>query len=257
MKKKVFYLSLMLVAALMVSSCKKDELKDDDPKKEEGKSDNPDKQSTIYTVTFDTDGGSPLVQSQKIEKGSTVSEPDNLEKQDYIFLFWHLSSDATAYDFKTPVTADITLVAQWTPAVVKAKYTIPNVMVTYDYSGSLLAGMRAHYIIEWPEAPGATEYKLYLETQGKTYLRTTTTNLSVSSYEIFLSTATDTYYYWVTAVVDGVETSRPANGGIKVAYTVSRSTRTCIPGGPPLYQCNYITTGSDSVSRSVSQNPIE
>jgi len=242
----------MLSALLLLASCGKD----DGSKNGSSTTGNDPAKGTTCTVTFDTDGGSPLVQSQKIETGGTVSIPVNPEKQDYLFRFWHLSDATTAYDFNMPITANITLVAEWIPAVVKAKYTTPNVAVTYKYSGSVFAGMNANYVIDWPEVPGAIEYKVYLNISGDTYLRTTTAELSISSYELFIDAKTYIYYYWVIAVVDNIETLRPANGGIKVTYTVSRSTQIYIPGGPPYYIGSYQTIGSDNVSRQIEQNPI-
>ena len=143
--------------------------------------------------------------------------------------------------------------AAWSPFV-QARYTTPNLAVIF-YPGS--AG--ANYIIEWPAVPGATEYKVYKSTangDGRTLI-TTTADLSVSDAEI-LVTGTTPLYYWVTAVTNDIETPRPANGGIKVIYTVSRSSQTCISFSPITYMCNnWITLGSDNVSRSVTQNPIE
>ena len=67
-----------------------------------------------YTVTFDSDGGSSVT-AQTVEYGSKATEPDPAPtKSDYTFAGWTLSGEA--YDFDTPVTADITLVATWTPA---------------------------------------------------------------------------------------------------------------------------------------------
>ncbi len=68
------------------------------------------KWNDIYTVTFDTDGGSSI-QSQKVEKGKTVKEPTSPTKENSVFDGWKLGEDT--YDFSTPVTSNITLVARW------------------------------------------------------------------------------------------------------------------------------------------------
>ena len=67
-----------------------------------------------FTVTFNSDGGSS-VDAQTVPDGGTATEPDPAPtKADYTFGEWQLSG--VAYDFTTPVTEDITLVATWTPA---------------------------------------------------------------------------------------------------------------------------------------------
>lgn len=66
-----------------------------------------------YTVSFDTDGGS-TVDSQAVTSGSTATKPADPTKDGFIFGGWYSDSElTTAYDFTTPVTADITLYAKW------------------------------------------------------------------------------------------------------------------------------------------------
>ena len=67
-----------------------------------------------HTVTFDSNGGS-AVAPQDVLDGETATEPDPAPTKDgYTFHEWQLSG--VAYNFSTPVTADITLVADWTAA---------------------------------------------------------------------------------------------------------------------------------------------
>ena len=68
-------------------------------------------------VKFDVDGGS-LVDSQIIVEGAKATKPDDPTKEHYTFDGWYTDDDTflEAYDFATPVTADITLYAKWTPA---------------------------------------------------------------------------------------------------------------------------------------------
>ena len=73
-----------------------------------------DKEKTIYTITFDTGGGSPVPQAQKIEEGETASAPSvNPIRDGYSFLFWHLEGSVNAYNFQTPVNANLVLYARW------------------------------------------------------------------------------------------------------------------------------------------------
>ena len=75
-----------------------------------------------YTVTFDSNGGSS-VSSQTVVSGAKATKPSTPARNGYIFVNWTLNGKT--YDFNTPVTSNITLVAQWkkveTPVV---KYTV-------------------------------------------------------------------------------------------------------------------------------------
>ena len=69
-----------------------------------------------YTVTFNSYGGTPVPPAQEVEYGLTATKPDAPTLKGYTFAFWYLGEDeenATAYDFNTPVTENITLTAKW------------------------------------------------------------------------------------------------------------------------------------------------
>jgi uncharacterized repeat protein (TIGR02543 family) len=83
----------------------------------------------VYTVTFDSYGGTPVPPKQEVKYGLTATKPADPTLKGYTFAFWYLGEDeqnATAYDFNTPVTGDITLTAKWNIN----KYT-----VTFDSYG--------------------------------------------------------------------------------------------------------------------------
>lgn len=63
-----------------------------------------------YTVTFNSDGGS-TVEEQIIVNGQVAKEPDAPTKTNFIFVCW--LSNGEPFDFDTPITSDITLVAKW------------------------------------------------------------------------------------------------------------------------------------------------
>ena len=64
-----------------------------------------------YTVTFNSDGGS-AVAAQTVNSGETATKPANPTKEGYTFAGWYLGDNE--YNFSTPVTGNITLVAHWT-----------------------------------------------------------------------------------------------------------------------------------------------
>lgn len=83
----------------------------------------------VYTVTFDSYGGTPVPPKQEVEYGHKATKPADPTLKGYTFAFWYLGEDeqnATAYDFDTPVTENITLTAKWT----QNTYT-----VTFDPNG--------------------------------------------------------------------------------------------------------------------------
>lgn len=66
-----------------------------------------------HTVTFNTNGGTPVA-SQSVEDGGTITSPKDPTREGYEFKGWLL--DGKSYNFKTPVTSDITLTADWAKA---------------------------------------------------------------------------------------------------------------------------------------------
>ncbi len=66
--------------------------------------------ATVCTVTFDSAGGT-TVSAEEVIEGGTVIAPAAPTREGYTFVAWML--DGVAYDFETPVTEDITLVASW------------------------------------------------------------------------------------------------------------------------------------------------
>ncbi len=82
-----------------------------------------------YTVTFNAYGGFPTPDKQHVKSGEKAVLPAEPTLKGHTFAFWYLGDDeenATAYDFDTPVTGDITLTAKWNIN----KYT-----VTFDSYG--------------------------------------------------------------------------------------------------------------------------
>ncbi len=67
-----------------------------------------------FTVSFNTNGGTP-VPSQRVREGGKATRPKNPTYEGNEFVGWYL--DGVEYDFKTPVTKDITLEARWDGAL--------------------------------------------------------------------------------------------------------------------------------------------
>ena len=67
----------------------------------------------IFTVSFDLAGGGPAIASQSVYEGHLAVRPTDPTRARFTFVDWYLGT--SPYDFTTPVTADIELVARWTP----------------------------------------------------------------------------------------------------------------------------------------------
>jgi len=68
---------------------------------------------TRYTITFESDGGS-TIKDQKVKEGGTVKKPQDPTKSGWFFVNWFSDQTLeTKYNFNAPVTADITLYADW------------------------------------------------------------------------------------------------------------------------------------------------
>jgi Listeria-Bacteroides repeat domain (List_Bact_rpt). len=61
-----------------------------------------------YTVHFNSDGGTPIP-SQTVNDNDFVTQPANPAKSGYTFVEWRLNG--AAYNFNTPVTSDLNLIA--------------------------------------------------------------------------------------------------------------------------------------------------
>ena len=74
-----------------------------------------------YTVAFDSDGGKPTPDPQRITEGQQATRPTASPAKDgFLFDGWFLKDaeggSKVAYDFTQPVTGNITLVAHWSLA---------------------------------------------------------------------------------------------------------------------------------------------
>ena len=95
-----------------------------------------------YTVTFDSNGGSSVA-AQEVEENKTAVQPQAPEKANYTFAGWLLNG--AAYDFNTPITEDVVLVASWTANTYTVSFTgtqtaVESITVTY---GEKLANLPA------------------------------------------------------------------------------------------------------------------
>lgn len=77
--------------------------------------------TTMYSVTFDAAGGTPVPAKQNVKSGDKVQKPQNPVKKGYTFAGWFTDSEGKkAYDFNAFVQDDIKLYAKWIPVTEKS-----------------------------------------------------------------------------------------------------------------------------------------
>lgn len=67
-------------------------------------------EGNLYTVTFNSDGGSEIT-SRRVGENGSVIKPTDPTREGYTFLGWYLNGEE--FDFNTKITSDITLTARW------------------------------------------------------------------------------------------------------------------------------------------------
>lgn len=98
----------------------------------------------IYTVTFDSKGGSP-VSSSRVQKGATyMTMPANPTKADATFDGWYKDEDCTIpFDRSEAINSDMTLYAKWRQNTYSVTYVVPsyfNVNLTFDAPTTIVSG---------------------------------------------------------------------------------------------------------------------
>ncbi len=97
MRKRLFSLALAVLTVITCAtfvSCKQEV-----------------KETVIYTVTFESMGGT-VIESQQVEQGKYVIRPEDPTKEGDIFLYWQL--DGSYFDFENKsVNRNMTLKARW------------------------------------------------------------------------------------------------------------------------------------------------
>ena len=72
------------------------------------------KEAATHTVTFETNGGTPVPAAQTVADGEKAVKPADPTRSGVSFGGWYKDSELTEpFDFNTPITADITLYASW------------------------------------------------------------------------------------------------------------------------------------------------
>ena len=106
-----------------------------------------------YKVKFDSKGGSK-VSTKTVTKGNKVAKPKNPTKKKYTFAGWYNGSKK--YDFKKPVTKNLTLTAKWT----KVKVSTPKTPTLKNKKSKQIS-------VSFKKVSGAAGYQLTYTTDKK------------------------------------------------------------------------------------------
>ncbi|GEM_PF-6331540 len=82
----------------------------------------------FVVVAFDSQGGTP-VEPLQVQKGTPATRPSDPILTDYVFTGWYTeASEGTLWNFNTPIAANTTLYAHWSP-------NLQTCLVTFDSQG--------------------------------------------------------------------------------------------------------------------------
>ncbi len=101
-----------------------------------------------YTVTFDARGGTPEPETQTLQSGETVSEPQSPVRIGAVFTGWYTAAAGEAGDlfsFEIPVTADLTLYAGWLIPEPDGVLKLPALLTSLE--DEAFAGIAAEAVI--------------------------------------------------------------------------------------------------------------
>jgi len=139
--------------------------------------------ATIFTVTFNSAGGSAVDQITGVEHGATITAPEEptrafapgaglwtnpLPAGNYTFNHWSAPGETGPFEFEaTPITANITLTAQWTAPATLIAYNMSDVIVhlsdpSNTGSFTLLVGTSVSY----GDAAWTLEENVHLTVEG-------------------------------------------------------------------------------------------
>lgn len=199
-RSKTFILALcfiLIFSCFLSVSCKKSckDKNDDDIKTP----------VNTYYVTFDANNGSNT-NMVSVEENKTVSMPSsNPTKEGFNFLYWSLNGEE--YNFNTPITSHITLVAMYESIVVKTTRIRWNEdeSITYEYDGDIPRTVEVGSVIKFKvnESP-------YFDGDLKVYVN-----------ETLVSKASDGYYSFVAEDVSSMDVS--VDGLVKQNNKISGS----------------------------------
>jgi uncharacterized repeat protein (TIGR02543 family) len=178
------------------------------------------KWAALYTITFNSKGGTAVSSIEQSSAGGSISQPTNPTKTDNSFGGWSTTDGGTtAVTWPRTPTGNETLYAIWTAtATVPSAPTSPSMgasTLTRSLTTSLTRNsntqkdqywsgdVKADFTMTWTAGTGATSHEVFYNDTGTAPASTDAADYddlatSKSDYWYYSDTAT-TYHYWVRA----------------------------------------------------------
>lgn len=160
-----------------------------------------------YTVSFETEGGVPVPDSQIIPYGSTATEPDfTPERTGYTFVGWYLNGEP--FDFDTVIEGNITLTAHWTPIQITVTFDPDNGESTW--TESVAYGTAVSEPAEDPERSNYRFVGWYLGDSPYVFSTAVTQAITITAHWEYVYVPPQYDTYRVTFDADGGEPEPPS-----------------------------------------------
>ena len=235
--------------------------------------DTPAQQTTKYTVTFNTNGGSSVT-AQNVESGKTITSVTTT-KAGCAFAGWYKDSSFTqAFNVNTPVTGTLTLYAKWTATVtfntnsgsaVTAQTVVCGNAITavttsrngYDFAGWFTdASLKTEFDTTTPITTSITLYAKWTQKATPGNIISESAAYNEGAYVVFeASSATAASNSTVSYSQDGVNWSDPINSNLIRYDDTSKTARADILGlkaGSYLVKVNNTEKESTTATLNVS-----
>jgi uncharacterized repeat protein (TIGR02543 family) len=152
---------------------------------------------TSYNVTFNANGGSPVPSVQPITCNSTATAPtQSPSKTGYNFVGWFIdTSNSSAFNFSTPITAAITLNAKWVISPPAAPTLISPSHNALDVSVGIA--------LNWNNVTNAQTYAVQVS-KNSSFSGTpiaNATGLTATTYNL-TGLSNSTKYYWKVSAIN-------------------------------------------------------
>ena len=227
------------------------------------------KWASLYTITFDSKGGTAVSSIQQSSVGGSIAKPTDPTKTNNTFGGWTTSDGGTtAVTWPRTPTGDETLYAKWTSSAVApsapAKPTVGTLSYShdsYDLATTLTRVSNTSktqawtytaevgFPVTWVKPSGATDFEIYINSTGTAPADSTSGNSTTSTGDVTTYThwttqsnrGTITRYFWVKA-----KNSTGSSGWSPVS-TAKTSVATVVSGlALLLYRGNGTSSSSPS-----------
>ncbi len=181
--------------------------------------------AAVYTVTFDTQGGS-AVASDQVLKGGKVNRPADPTRTNYIFGGWYKEAACNnAWNFTTEVVnGNTTLYAKWTP------FAVPVITITTQptaITNVTVGNISGNLTVSATVTQGATlSYQWYSNAASDNTGGTAISGATAAKLSIPTTLTTGTYYYFCEVRATGGATSVRSNAATVNVTTASVTTYT-------------------------------